>query len=75
VSHKQKRYTSDLTDRQWERLKELLPLRGSGRGRPLELDMREVVNAMLYVLKTGCQWANLPSDFPHYQSVYYHFRK
>jgi putative transposase len=75
VWHKQKRYTSDLTDCQWERLKALLPLTRRGRGRPLELDMREVVNAMLYVLKTGCQWANLPSDFPYYQSVYYHFRK
>jgi putative transposase len=37
--------------------------------------MREAVNAMLYLDKTGCQWENLPGDFPNYQSVYYHYRK
>jgi putative transposase len=75
VSHKSQRYTSDLTDEQWERLKGLLPLENDGRGRPLELDMREVLNALFYVARTGCQWRNLPSDFPNYNSVYYHYRK
>jgi putative transposase len=37
--------------------------------------MREAINAMLYVAKTGCQWRNLPGEFPAYQSVYYHYRK
>src|SRR3954471_11340165 len=37
--------------------------------------MREAVNGMLYLAKTGCQWENLPGEFPHYQSVYYHYRK
>lgn len=73
--HKKKRYTSDLSDAEWERLKGYLPLQRRGRGRPVKLNMREVVNAMLYVLKTGCQWSNLPKEFPAYQSVYYHFRK
>lgn len=75
MCHKGKRYTSDLSDEQWERLRELLPLERQGRGRPISIDMREAVNAMLYVVKTGCQWANLPSVFPKYQSVYYHYRK
>ena len=75
MSHKKDRYTSDLRDEQWEYLKELLPLERSGPGRPVALDMREVMNAILYVVRTGCQWANLPQDFPNYNSVYYHFRK
>lgn len=53
----------------------MLPLKRGGRGRPLTIDLRQAVNAMLYVVKTGCQWANLPKDYPPFQSVYYHFRK
>lgn len=73
--HKRQRYTSDLSDAQWEMLRSYLPLRPTGRGRPIKIDMREAINAMLYVVKTGCQWANLPKEFPAFQSVYYHFRK
>lgn len=72
--HKKQRYTSDLSEGQWKRVAWMLPKR-AGAGRPMKLDMREVVNAMLYVLVTGCQWRNLPSEFPKRQSVYYHFRK
>jgi len=75
VSHKRDSYTSDLSDEQWEMIKAMLPSAHSGRGRPLELDMREALNAMLYVARTGCQWANLPHDFPNANSVYYHYRK
>ena len=75
MSHKRRRYTSDLNDAQWERGYALLPLDRVGPGRPIEIDMREAVNAMLYVAKTGCQWENLPHEFPNYQSVYYHYRK
>lgn len=46
-----------------------------GSGRPMELELREVLNAILYVVVTGCQWRNLPHDFPNPKSVYYHFRK
>lgn len=74
MSHKKKRYTSDVSDGQWKRLEWLLPKR-KGAGRPMTLSRRAVVNAILYVLVTGCQWENLPSDFPHCKSVYYHFRK
>ena len=68
-------YTSDLTDLQWERLRPLLKLERTGPGRPLELDMRQVVNAIFYVLRTGCQWDELPKEYPNHNSVYYHYRK
>lgn len=75
MSHRRKRYTSDLSDGQWALLQPLLPMGSGGPGRPLELEMREAVNAMLYLAKTGCQWENLPGEFPNYHSVYYHYRK
>jgi putative transposase len=75
VYHKKKRYASDLTDEEWKIVNPLLLPRRRGRGRPMELDMREVLNAILYVVRTGCQWENLPKDFPNHNSVYYHYRK
>ena len=75
MPRKKRLYTSDLTDEQWDVLKPLLPLEHEGPGRPLELDMRQVVNAIFYVNRTGCQWENLPKDYPNYNSVYYHYRK
>ena len=74
MSHKQRRYTSEMSEGQWQRLAWMLPKR-KGAGRPVELDMRAVVNAVLYVLVTGCQWRNLPREYPNPQSVYYHYRK
>jgi putative transposase len=52
----------------------LFPKR-KGAGRPMALNLREVFNAILYLMVTGCQWHNLPNDFPNPKSVYYHFRK
>lgn len=75
MCHKRKRYTSDLSPKQWEAIKALLPLAHTGAGRPISIDMQAAVNAMFYIVKTGCQWANLPSHFPKAQSVYYHYRK
>jgi len=74
VSHKRRKYTSDLSGGQWKRMKWMLPKR-KGAGRPIELNMRLVLNAILYVTVTGCQWRNLPNDFPNPKSVYYHYRK
>lgn len=74
MSHKSRSYTSELSEGQWKRLSWMFKRR-SKVGRPLELDLHEVVNAILYVLVTGCQWQNLPQDFPHPKSVYYHYRK
>ena len=70
-------YPSDLTDRQWSRL---LPLLNEPRGerhaggRPPKYEQRRVVDALLYVVKTGCQWRQLPNDFPPWKSVHEHFR-
>ena len=75
MCHKNKGYTSDLTDEQWLMVEGLLPLEHPGAGRPLEINMRQAVNAMFYILKTGCEWENLPHDFPNYHSVYYHYNK
>lgn len=75
MSQKTHTYTSNLTDDQWQLIKPLIPLEHAGPGRPITLDMRAALDAMLYVARTGCQWANLPADFPPAGSVYYHFRK
>lgn len=75
MSHKEPLYTSDLTDEQWERLKPLLLRERSGPGRPVELDLRAVVDAIFYLLRTGCQWDELPKDYPNHNSVYYHYAK
>jgi len=74
VSTKRRQYTSELSDGQWKRIKWMLP-KQQGAGRPTEIDMRMALNAMLYIVVTGCQWANLPNDFPNPKSVYYHYRK
>lgn len=75
MSHKEKQYRSDMTDKEWAIIKPLLPLEQTGPGRPIDLDMRQAVNGMFYVTRTGCQWENLPSEYPNYNSVYYHYRK
>lgn len=67
-------YPSDQTDDQWEHIKDLFPMQ-QGRGRPRELQLRCVVNAILYVAMTGCQWRYLPKEYPAWQSVYYYFDK
>jgi putative transposase len=67
-------YPSDLTDAQWTWIEPLLPA-PSHLGRPRELDRREVINAILYVNRTGCQWRALPHDFPRWKTVYNLFRQ
>lgn len=67
-------YPSDLTDEQWELVKPGLARNGVW-GRPTEVDLREVVNAIFYLVRTGCQWSYLPNDFPHKSNVRYYFYK
>jgi putative transposase len=67
------RYPSDLTDRQWRLLAPLVPPAKPG-GRPRSADMREVVNAILYVLRNGVVWRALPHDFPPWKTAYHYFR-
>jgi putative transposase len=64
-----------MTDQEWKLIEPLVKPVRQGPGRPLELDLRCVLNAIFYVIRTGCQWANLPSEYPNFNSVYYHFRK
>ncbi len=67
-------YPSDVTDEQWELVAPVLARNGVW-GRPREVDLREVVNAIFYLVRTGCQWRSLPHDFPHPSSVRYYFDK
>jgi len=66
------RYDTDLTDLQWAIVLPFIPSPKTG-GRPRTTNEREVVNAILYLVKTGCHWRSLPSDFPPWQSVYRFF--
>ncbi len=70
---KRRVYPSDLTDAEWSVLEPLIPAAKSG-GRPAEHPRREIVNAVLYVLRTGCQWRALPHDLPPWKTVYTFFR-
>ena len=65
-------YPTDLTDAEWEVLEPLVPP-VKPRGRPAKYSRREVVNAIRYVLRTGCAWRLLPHDLPPWQLVYHYF--
>jgi len=66
------RYASDTTDAEWFLLRSFLPARRRV-GRPREVDLRTVMNAILYILATGCQWRALPKEFPPHSTVQYYF--
>jgi putative transposase len=67
-------YLSDLTPQQWDCIKDLIPPAKTG-GRPRSLDMRAVVNGILYVVVGGIQWRMLPKEYPTWKSVYHYFRQ
>lgn len=67
-----KPYPTDLTDEQWKQVARLLPA-PKRTGRP-RTDLREILDAIFFVLRTGCAWRMLPHDFPPWQTVYHHFR-
>ena len=69
-----KLYPSDLTDGQWEVLSPMIGPAKPG-GRPRTVDVREVLNGILYVLRAGCAWRMLPNDLPSWQTVYKYFRR
>jgi putative transposase len=69
-----KPYPSDLTDAQWQELAPLLPAAKPG-GRPRAVDMREVINAILYVLRSGCTWRMVPHDLPPWSTAWGYFRR
>ena len=68
-----KRYTSDLSDQEWDRIEVLLPDKKL-LGRTREVNLRDVLDAIFYRADNGVKWRNLPSDFPPWQTVYGYFR-
>src|SRR5919107_3333499 len=67
-------YSTDLTDAEWECLELHVPPPNK-RGRPKTYSSREILNAIFYVLKSGCAWRLLPKDFPPWETVYWWFRR
>lgn len=65
-------YATDLTDQQWGEIELYIPAAKRG-GRPQTTSMRRTVDAILYLVRTGCQWRQLPHDFPPWQTVYRYF--
>ena len=65
-------YPSDLTDRQWRLVERLIPPERYG-GRTRSVDMREVVNALMYLARTGCQWRAIPHEFPPWPTVRFYY--
>jgi len=73
----QTRYPSDLTDEQYALIEPLLPAAKSDAiqgGRPREVDLRQIINGILYTNRTGCQWRSLPRDFGPWSTVYDYYR-
>jgi transposase len=66
-------YPTDLTHAQWAQIQRVIPAPKPG-GRPAQYDRRAIVNALLSVLRTGCQWRALPHDLPRWSTVYWYFR-
>ncbi len=67
-----KAYSTDLSDTQWELIEPFMPL-PKKRGKKRTVDLREVMNGILYISRTGCQWRNLPHDFPPKSTVWDYF--
>jgi transposase len=72
--HERRAYPSDVTDEEWAILEPLIPP-GKPGGRPVEIPRREIVNAILYVLRSGCPWRYLPHDFPRWFTVSAYFQQ
>lgn len=66
-------YPTDLTDEQWPAISRLIPPAKPG-GRPRSVNVREVLNALFYLARTGCAWRMLPKDYPPKDTVYYYFK-
>jgi len=66
-------YPTDLTDEQWQAIARLI-LPAKPGGRPRSVDMRQVLNGLFYVARTGCAWRMIPKEFPPKDTVYYYFK-
>lgn len=67
-----KKYSTDLSDKEWGIIEPLIPGEKPG-GRPREQDIREIVNAIIYVVRSGCAWNLMPHDFPNFKTVFHYF--
>ncbi len=67
-------YSSDINDDQWKVIEPLIPPAKPG-GRPRSVDMREILNAIFYVVRSGCAWRLIPHDLPIWSTVYDYFRQ
>jgi transposase len=74
IEKKTKRYPSDLTDEEWSAVESFMPKAGL-TGSPRRTDLREVLNAIRYLVRSGCEWRMLPIHFPPWQTVYWWFRR
>ena len=74
IKKKTKRYPSDLTDEEWSAVEPFMPKAGA-TGSPRRTDLREVLNAIRYLVRSGCEWPMLPIHFPPWQTVYWWFRR
>jgi transposase len=66
-------YSSSLTDKEWEIIEPLLPFKK--RTKPPTWSKREILDGVLYQLKNGCNWCDLPKDLPPYSTVYWHYKQ
>lgn len=66
-------YPSDVTEKQWKLIEKYIPKPKPG-GRPRSVDMHEVINGILYLVRTGCSWRQLPHDLPPWGTVHYYYR-
>ena len=69
-----KAYPSDLNDAKWDDIKDLLPP-ASKIGSPRTVDLREIINAIFYLVDNGIKWRAMPHDFPPWSTVYTYFRR
>jgi putative transposase len=67
-------YATDLTDLQWKEIEPYIPPERPG-GRPRHRDMREVINGIFYVLRTGCPWRHMPHDLPNPKTCWFYFNR
>jgi putative transposase len=74
LARMRKAYPTDLSDTEWNYIEPYMPA-PKGHGRPRIHNLREILDAVFYVLKSGCQWRLLPHDFPRWPTVYHYFRQ
>lgn len=74
MQHPNTSYPTNLTDQQWKQIEKLVPA-GKPGGRPLKHTRRRILDGIVYVVKTGCQWHMLPKEFPPYKTVFHYYAK